>query len=204
MHPGELAEDPINGPFAGGAAGQVCPAIAPAPTAPTPGASPTTRPTDRPTARARGARLTWLGTQVGVEALGLEHDEQRAPAQEDCREEEVFHHRRAGHPPAAPVGSGQGGRHDAAARGPGSGSGSAATCAHTSASAPGPGRPVGEAELGRCGSAELATPPRPRPQVRAAKGSPVWPGPGPPTAGPRRRESRSGRAERLLPQLPPR
>lgn len=65
----------------------------------------------------RGAHLTWLCTQVGVKALRLEHDEQRAPAQEDCREEEVFQHSGAGHPPAAPMGSGQGGRHGAVWRG---------------------------------------------------------------------------------------
>lgn len=81
----------------------------------------------------RGAHLTWLCTQVGVKALRLEHDEQRAPAQEDCREEEVFQHSGAGHPPAAPMGSGQGGRHGAVWRWPGSGS--ADTCAQTSASA---------------------------------------------------------------------
>lgn len=63
---------------------------------------------------AQGAHLTWLRTQVGVKAFRLEHDEQRAPAQEDCREEEVFQYGRAGHPPAAPMGSGQGGRHGAA------------------------------------------------------------------------------------------
>lgn len=81
----------------------------------------------------RGAHLTWLCTQVGVKALRLEHDEQRAPAQEDCREEEVFQHSGAGHPPAAPMGSGQGGRHGAVWRWPGSGS--ADTCAQTSVSA---------------------------------------------------------------------
>lgn len=97
-----------------------------------------------------GIRLTWLSTQVGVKALRLEHDEQRAPAQEDCREEEVFHHGRAGHPPAAPMGSGQGGRHGEARRGAARrdaatrlrlGLLSAATCARTSALAPGPTQP---------------------------------------------------------------
>ena len=101
----------------GGLAGWVYTALRPLPKPPFP-----ERPPPSP-----GIRLTWLSTQVGVKALRLEHDEQRAPAQEDCREEEVFHHGRAGHPPAAPMGSGQGGRHGEARRGemrrPGSGSG---------------------------------------------------------------------------------
>ena len=79
----------------------------------------------------RGAHLTWLRTQVGVKALGLEHDEQRTPAQEDCGEKEVFQHSGAGHPPAAPMGSGQGGRHGAVWRW--SGSGSADTLGHSGA-----------------------------------------------------------------------
>lgn len=117
--------------------------------------SPPSRPLPKPPLqeppRARGARLTWLSTQVGVKAFRLEHDEQRAPAQEDCREEEVFQHGRAGHPPAPPMGSGQGGRHGAARR---PGFGSAATCAQTSASAPGPAQPV-----------------RPNPAAAAARGA---------------------------------
>lgn len=104
---------------------------------------------------ARAARLTWLSTQVRVKALRLEHDEQRAPAQEDCREEEVFQHCCAGHPPAAPMGCGQGGRHGAARRpGSGFGSGSAATCTQTSASAAGAAHPV-----------------RPTPAAAAARGA---------------------------------
>lgn len=89
----------------------------------------------RPTPGTR-RRLTWLRAQVGVEALRLEHDEQRAPAQEDCREEEVLQHSGAGHPPAAPMGSGQGGRHGAAAAA--ARLGSADPCAQTSASAAAP------------------------------------------------------------------
>lgn len=118
--------------------------------------SPSSHPVPKPPLqeppRARSSGLTWLSTQVGVKALRLEHDEQRAPAQEDCREEEVFQHSRAGHPPATPMGSGQGGRHSLARR---PGSGSAATYAQTSASAPGPAQswrpsPATAAARGAC------------------------------------------------------
>lgn len=111
---------------------------------------------------ARAARLTWLSTQVRVKALRLEHDEQRAPAQEDCREEEVFQHCCAGHPPAAPMGCGQGGRHGAARRpGSGFGSGSAATCTQTSASAAGAAQPVRPTRAAAAARG-LVTAPRPR------------------------------------------
>lgn len=130
--------------------------------------------------RARGTGLTWLSTQVGVKALRLEHDEQRAPAQEDCREEEVFQHSRAGHPPASPMGSGQGGRHSSARR---PGFGSSATYAQTSASAAGPAqswRPSA-AKPGHCRSARSSLPLR-DPDCRCAqrwKPQPC-PGSGPP------------------------
>ena len=42
--------------------------------------------------------------QVRVEALPLEHDEQRAPSQEHRRTQQVLYHRRHGHPPAPPIG----------------------------------------------------------------------------------------------------
>lgn len=147
--------------------------------------------------RARRARLTWLSTQVGVKALRLEHDEQRAPAQEDCREEEVFQHRGAGHPPAAPMSSGQGGRHDAA-RWPGSGS--AATCAQTWGSARGPAQsvPPSSAAVAARSLSALRGPDSRCAQRRKPQ---PCPGPGPPTAAdlygcPRRRENRSGQAGR--------
>lgn len=68
----------------------------------------------RPGAREGRAKvlLTWEGAQVGVEALRLEHDQEGSPAQEDGGEEEVLHDSRAGHPPATPVGRGEGGSHD--------------------------------------------------------------------------------------------
>lgn len=120
-----------NGPLGIGAASGHC--LAPHHPPPSPKA-----PLWEPAAPDRGILLTWLRTQVGVKALRLEHDEQRAPSQEDCREEEVFQHSRAGHPPAAPMGSGQGGRHGAVWRRRRPGSGSADTCAQTSASAVAP------------------------------------------------------------------
>lgn len=153
-----------------------------------------------------GISLTWLSTQVGVKALRLEHDEQRAPAQEDCREEEVFHHGRAGHPPAAPMGSGQGGRHGEERRGDPAPA-RAPLCSHLRADLGVSARPypAGAANPGRCRSARsLSPPPQRGRQVRAARKPQPCLGPGPPSrplAHPPARSSgrsRPGQAGRLL------
>lgn len=161
-----------------------------------------------------GIRLTWLSTQVGVKALRLEHDKQRAPAQEDCREEEVFHHGRAGHPPAAPMGSGQGGRHGEARRGAARRGdptpARASLCSHLRADLGVSARPylAGAANPGRCRSARSFSPPPQRGrQVRAARKPQPCLGPGPPSpplAHPPARSSgrsRPGQAGRLLSRL---
>lgn len=56
-------------------------------------------------------RLTFLVAHVGVEALGLEHDEERAPSQQHGGEQQVLNDGGHGHPPAPGEGCGQGRSH---------------------------------------------------------------------------------------------
>lgn len=51
-------------------------------------------------------------TKVGIEAFILEHNEQRTPAQQNSREEQVLCNGCGGHPPPPPVCLGQTGSHD--------------------------------------------------------------------------------------------
>lgn len=54
-----------------------------------------------------GPPLTFLVAHVGVEALGLEHDEERAPSQQHGGEEQVLDDGRHRHPPAPAERGGQ-------------------------------------------------------------------------------------------------
>lgn len=55
--------------------------------------------------------LTRSPAEVRVEPLWLQHDEQRSPAQQHGREQQVFHNCRHCHPPAPGKSCGQGGSH---------------------------------------------------------------------------------------------